>query len=227
MKQLFDTAAFPRKKQLFRGRSRIVISWHRFYDPETGRYISADPIGLDGGMNLYAYVGNDPVNKIDPEGLDWLYDKLKPSPEFQQKAKERSKKQRCSPYIVYLTDAGECCVKSCAAEAGLGWSGELSTQGMEYAGKEATKMGEKIGLTSTIVKIGGGRILPIVGTASTLNSTRQFASCVSKCDAYWYYPCGHSDEFQFEHHTSGTAVIPPSGNDWYNNPGPPVHIPAN
>lgn len=46
-----------------------MISWHRFYDPNTGRYISTDPIGLDGGMNLYAYVGGDPVNKIDPWGL--------------------------------------------------------------------------------------------------------------------------------------------------------------
>ncbi len=44
-------------------------NWHRFYDPSTGRYISADPIGLDGGMNLYAYVEGDPVNFIDPEGL--------------------------------------------------------------------------------------------------------------------------------------------------------------
>jgi RHS repeat-associated protein len=69
MKQLFDTPAFPRKKQLFRGRRRIVISWHRFYDPETGRYISADPIGLAGGMNLYVYVENDPVNAVDPWGL--------------------------------------------------------------------------------------------------------------------------------------------------------------
>jgi uncharacterized protein RhaS with RHS repeats len=46
-----------------------VISWHRFYDPETGRYISADPIGLAGGLNLYAYVQGDPVNSIDPYGL--------------------------------------------------------------------------------------------------------------------------------------------------------------
>lgn len=46
-----------------------MISWHRFYDPTTGRYITADPIGLAGGMNLYAYVGGDPVNLSDFEGL--------------------------------------------------------------------------------------------------------------------------------------------------------------
>ncbi|MDD2468988.1 MAG: RHS repeat-associated core domain-containing protein, partial [Desulfobulbus sp.] len=44
-------------------------NWNRFYDPETGRYLSPDPIGLAGGMNLYSYVSNDPVNWIDPEGF--------------------------------------------------------------------------------------------------------------------------------------------------------------
>lgn len=57
-------------QKLFRVRRSIVISWNRFYDPETGRYVSADPIGLAGGMNLYAYVEGDPVNWIDIRGLN-------------------------------------------------------------------------------------------------------------------------------------------------------------
>ena len=42
----------------------------RYYDPEIGRFISKDPIGFAGGdLNLYAYVGNNPVNFVDPSGL--------------------------------------------------------------------------------------------------------------------------------------------------------------
>ena len=42
----------------------------RYYDPALGRFISEDPIGLAGGVNQYAYAGNDPVNNTDPTGLE-------------------------------------------------------------------------------------------------------------------------------------------------------------
>ena len=41
----------------------------RYYDPQIGRFISEDPIGLAGGVNPYAYAANDPVNYRDPGGL--------------------------------------------------------------------------------------------------------------------------------------------------------------
>ncbi|EPR6524397.1 RHS repeat domain-containing protein, partial [Escherichia coli] len=41
---------------------------HRYYDPDVGRFIVTDPIGLRGGLNLYAYAPN-PLSYIDPLGL--------------------------------------------------------------------------------------------------------------------------------------------------------------
>ena len=61
-------------RYLFQGRE---YSWAtglynfrlRWYDPATGRWLSKDPIGISGGLNLYAFCGNDPVNYVDPWGL--------------------------------------------------------------------------------------------------------------------------------------------------------------
>jgi len=55
--------------QYFDAETGLHYNWHRYYDPSTGRYLTPDPIGFAGGMNLYAYVQNDPVNRIDPYGL--------------------------------------------------------------------------------------------------------------------------------------------------------------
>jgi RHS repeat-associated protein len=48
----------------------LVLMGHRYYDPGTGRFLTRDPIGYDGGINVYAYCENNPINHIDPMGLD-------------------------------------------------------------------------------------------------------------------------------------------------------------
>jgi len=66
----------PRTPRSYRGISRVgyevaskVTLGARDYDPVVGRWISKDPILLNGGQaNLYVYVGNDPINRLDPSG---------------------------------------------------------------------------------------------------------------------------------------------------------------
>jgi RHS repeat-associated protein len=47
----------------------LNYNWHRYYEPWTGRYLSSDPIGLEGGTNLYTYVDAAPLDDYDFEGL--------------------------------------------------------------------------------------------------------------------------------------------------------------
>jgi RHS repeat-associated protein len=49
--------------------SGLIYMRHRWYDASLGRFISRDPIGFEGGYNLYQYCGNNPAGAIDPSGL--------------------------------------------------------------------------------------------------------------------------------------------------------------
>jgi len=44
---------------------------YRFYSPELGRWPSRDPIGTRGGLNIYGFVGNQPISRLDKLGLSW------------------------------------------------------------------------------------------------------------------------------------------------------------
>ncbi len=76
----------------------------RWYDPEIGRWLSKDPIGIRGGLNLYVAFGNNPVNFVDHFGLDedsgwwkktvnWVKDKvpfINPFERFKDAMEKRS-----------------------------------------------------------------------------------------------------------------------------------------
>jgi len=58
--------------QYFDGETGLHYNWHRYYEPNIGRYLRFDPIGLGDGLNAHIYVYNDPINYIDPTG-EWVW----------------------------------------------------------------------------------------------------------------------------------------------------------
>jgi len=48
----------------------LQLLTYRYYDPTTARFLTRDPIGYSGGINIYAYTNNNPVNAVDPLGLE-------------------------------------------------------------------------------------------------------------------------------------------------------------
>jgi RHS repeat-associated protein len=92
---------------LYDSDTRLVRFGARDYDPFTGRWTTKDPIGFNGGINLFVYVGNDPISLVDPTGnepclnidafVKWMNDN----------ARGKTKSQRqCAPAVRRGLQAG-------------------------------------------------------------------------------------------------------------------------
>jgi RHS repeat-associated protein len=99
----------------------LHYNYRRYYDPQTGRYVTQDPIGLEGGINLYRYANADPVNLTDPTG-----EILPQAAAFAacmgacalETAAENFVTGECTNWGSTATD----CAVGCAAGMGLGWA---------------------------------------------------------------------------------------------------------
>lgn len=65
--QLFEYhPRFP--GQYFDKETNLYYNYFRYFEPKTGRYVSPDAIGLAEGLNVYGYVGQNPLSFMDPTG---------------------------------------------------------------------------------------------------------------------------------------------------------------
>ena len=50
----------------------LVLCTHRYYSPDLARWLTRDPLGYEGGINVYAYCADNPVGGIDPVIMHWV-----------------------------------------------------------------------------------------------------------------------------------------------------------
>ncbi len=71
----YSPVGFGGQQGYYKDYTGLYLLTHRYYDAGAGRFINRDPIGYKGGINLYGFAGNNPVNRIDPSGFSprsWL-----------------------------------------------------------------------------------------------------------------------------------------------------------
>ncbi|MDI3284250.1 RHS repeat-associated core domain-containing protein [Polyangium sp. 15x6] len=123
----------------------LSYNLHRYYDPETGRYISRDPVGLIGGFNAFAYADNKPTRMVDPSGLATA--EITHRPEGGENKTGTSKEKKLDPAVQEAVDNAK-------AKMGGDWKGKAGKCAeIDALSQQAAAIREKLGPTATNAEV--------------------------------------------------------------------------
>ncbi|MHC8397768.1 RHS repeat domain-containing protein [Pseudomonas sp. LB3P93] len=134
--------------QYYDAETGLHYNYFRNYDPETGRYLESDPIGLKGGFNTYGYATSNPLKYIDPFGLESVF-------EWSSKAEDIAEKSGLPGTHNGPRDAFRHCVASCMIASSnwgestsrfAGWAHEVSNFGQSKDERAMDDWNNQVGL---------------------------------------------------------------------------------
>ena len=150
----------------------------RWYDAETGRWISKDPILLEGGWNVYAFCDNDPINRIDPSGLARVVI------EDVSGGRNVLYNPSLDEYVEAITDYDQGSISRMIIYghgAAVPWS--------EHAGLIRFNKTDSISLDldDRVVFDNGSSFSDVVRPKMARNGTIYLAGCLTACDGFWFW----------------------------------------
>ena len=150
----------------------LHYNYHRYYDSRTGRYLKTDPIGSEEGLNLYAYVHNNPINYIDSQGLynpfRYLFLPIRVGGEGKDINPFNTQSRKVIGKAVEIEQYTQCVV-TCTIPVLVG---EAATQAAQFtANKVAKKLAKKWVKNAT----------PYIGWVSTAYSSYKTIECFVDC----------------------------------------------
>jgi RHS repeat-associated protein len=134
----------------------LVNYGHRYYSPSLGRFINQDPIGEQGGLNLYAFTGNDPVNSYDYLGG-----------------------LKMNPWVSNILSAGSGLVQvavGVSVGTAISWTGVGAVGGGILAVNGAAQFWAAAGNIGSLLNNHSGNILNTSGSVGLVTSAAAFAN---------------------------------------------------